>query len=221
MQSAGYVISYNGTHAAVTAFLNCACFTGKVNLFSHTVLQPRDTHRNSSSMLEVNAKRNQKSGSFAQGERKGINFQKKKCALLIFCLKEAHRQGAVGNMGCCACAITSSCFLAPIVAPISIKYYSGTVGVANTNIRCSFRANFTSSTLQNYLGLKHKSAGPELGGWSYRHYLQELLGNTRKNSDISTFNIKCGLVIWLQFRNAASVSHIHAKNSSETPQQLI
>lgn len=101
MQSAGYAISYNGTHAAVTAFLNQACFTGKVNLFSLTVLQPRNTHRNSSSKLEVNAKRNQKSGSFAQGERKGMNFQKKKCALLVFCLKEAHRQGAVGNLGCC------------------------------------------------------------------------------------------------------------------------
>lgn len=122
MQSAGYAISYNGTHAAVTAFLNQACFTGKVNLFSLTVLQPRNTHRSSSSKLEVNAKRNQKSGSFAQGERKGINFQKKKCALLVFCLKEAHRQGAVGNLGCCACAITSGYFLVSIVAPISIKY---------------------------------------------------------------------------------------------------
>lgn len=138
MQSAGYAIFYNGTHAAVTAFLNQACFTGKVNLFSLTVLQPRNTHRNSSSMLEVNAKRNQISGFFfCIGGKKGNEFPKEKNVPYWSFVLRKHTDKE----------LWATWAAAPVPSPLATFWYqqrhlypqsiySGTVGIANTNIRC-------------------------------------------------------------------------------------
>lgn len=182
MQSAGYAISYNGTHVAVTAFLNQACFTEKVNLFSLTVLQPRNTHRNSSSVLEVNTEESKIRFVHIMDREKGNEFPKEKCAYgsLVLSKQTGKELGATWASEPVPSPLATFWYQQGHLYPSSI--YPGLVGTANPNIRCFFMANFTSPTLQNYLGLKLRVRRLVLQTLSSRTIRQH-----RKNRDSSIF----------------------------------